>query len=216
MKCYKPVTEGSFLVHGTPFALCDCTAEEETILREAIALGWYIRMSVESSERSGGWSGTRSSHHDYRDIKSENAVLEDGRVIGFRLHDDSCDPEVRDIFFSVDEIGIYHYIDRTEKYSFDGGDGDGESSHSFALERKDPRIVQYIETYRLYIENDLTLNGKTDRVGEYRSIRYDEVTVGRDGEPYTEYSGHLLRANREGAVIPCGTWRHTTVTLVRR
>ena len=218
MICYKKITEiteNSFIINGEAFGLQECTDDEIALVNESLKELWYIRMCAYSEEEDGGWSGTTSSHSVYWNIKAENAVIDSGKVIGFRINDEKCDREVCEMFFSIEEAGTYYPIKRVRYYSFDGGDGDGVTSYSFALEKKDKKIVDFINTFCVYEEWDHWDN-KGERSFEYKEIDYDSVFVNTEGNVIAHIGCEFLRAEDEGKVIRLGGHNHKTLTLKRK
>ena len=218
MYCYKKTTNNSdesFIINGVPFSLQECDNTEAALVEKSLEELWYIRMYAYSEEEDGGWSGTKSSHSVYWNIKAENAVIDSGKVIGFRIKDEKCDREVCEMFFSIEEAGKYYPINRVRYYSFDGGDGDGVTTYSFALEKKDKKIVDFINTFCVYREWDHYAN-KGERSFEYIEIDYDSVFVNTEGNVIANIGGEFLRAEDEGKVIWLGGHNHTTFTLKRK
>ncbi len=218
MYCYKKTTESTentFIINKEPYSLQECDSAEAALVEEALKENWYIRMYSYSEEESGGWSGTKSHHSFYRDIKAENAVIDGGRVVGFRVNDVSCDPEVAQMFFAVENAGKYFGIKREKHYSFDGGDGDGVTSYSFALEKKDKRIVEFINTYCFCTEEDNPQN-KAERICTYEEIAYDSVEQDGEGRLFARRGMDRYFAENEGRVQRIGGRLNKTITLKRK
>ena len=218
MYCYKKTTESTentFIINKEPYSLQECDSAEAALVEEALKELWYIHMYSYSEEESGGWSGTKSHHSFYRDIKAENAVIDGGRVIGFRINDENCDPEVAQMFFAVENAGKYFGIKRKERYSFDGGDGDGVTTYSFALEKKDKRIVEFVNKYCFCIEEDHRKN-KGERICEYEEIDYDSVEADVDGNLFARRGMDRYFAKNEGRINKIGGLFNKTVTLKRK
>lgn len=218
MYCYKKtneISDNNFIIGGEHFSLQECTDSEAALVEESLKALWYIRMYSYYEEKSGGWSGTKSHYSFYRDIKAENAVIDGGRVIGFRVNDENCDPEVSELLFEIEKAGMYLPIKREKHYSFDGGDGDGVTYYSFALEKKDKRIVEFINTYCFCIEEDNPEN-KAERICEYEEINYDSVETDSKGRLFARRGMDRYFAENEGRVKKIGGHLNKTVTFKRK
>ena len=218
MYCYKKTTNNSdevFVINGVSFSLQECDNTEAALVEKSLEELWYIRMYSYSEEKSGGWSGTKSNYSFYRDIKTENAVVDGGKVIGFRVCDENCDPEVALIFFDVEKAGEYYPIKREEHYSFDGGDGDGVTTYSFALEKKDKRIVDFINTYCFY-EEENDLNNADRRVGVCKEICYDSVETDDKDRLFVRSGMDRFFEEDEGKKKIVGGPRRRTIEFKRK
>lgn len=178
MKCFlidEFKTESSVLIDGRYFSLKECNPEQEALVTSEIEKYWYLYGKIVSFEEDGGWSGTSTEVYIAHNMIEEDVVILDNKVIGFM----PCgkDSQAYSMFYPIDMEGQYLKSEYVRYYSFDHGDGDGTSHYSFALLRKDKRIVEFIKNHHIFEEC-------TNRFG-YRDISYLNCKVVEDDNtPY--------------------------------